>query len=76
LELQKTIPDNLPNLVARDPTSDIEHALQMLTPYNSHKTLGHYKDPSGSQKDQTTQLKKLCQEAVDRGFRANGYPLA
>jgi hypothetical protein len=54
------------HLVVRNSTSaDIEHSLQMLTPYDSHKTLGHYKEPSGTQKEQATQLKKLCQEAVD-----------
>ena len=60
-----TIPDDLPDLVARDPISDIEHPLQQLSPYDSHKTLGHYKEPSGSQKEQATQLKKSSQEAVE-----------
>ena len=38
-----TIPDDLPDLVVRDPT-EIKHSLQRLTLYDSHKTLGHYKE--------------------------------
>ena len=60
-----SIPDDLPDLVARDPENDEEHSLQKLTPYESHKTLGHYKEPSGSQKEQAKQLTNSCQDAVE-----------
>jgi hypothetical protein len=60
-----TIPEDLPDLVARDPISEEDHSLQRLTPYKAHKTLGYYKEPSGSQKEQATQLKTTSQEAVE-----------
>ena len=60
-----TIPDDLPDLVARDPISNIEYPLQRMAPNDSHKTLGHYKEPSGTQKDQANQLKQTSQEAVE-----------
>ena len=68
-----TIPDDLPDLVARDSESEEDQPLQMLTPYESHKTLGHYKEPSGSQAEQARQLKKSCQEAVDFLWK---YPIS
>ena len=36
----------------------------MLSPYTAHKTLGHYKEPNGSQKEQAKQLKNLCADQV------------
>ena len=59
-----TIPEDLPDLVARDPVSGMEYPLQRLAPHDFHKTLGHYKEPSGTQKEQATQLKQTSQEAV------------
>ena len=34
------------------------HQLEVLSVYKAHKTLGHYKDPAGTQKEQYRQLKK------------------
>ena len=53
-----TVPEDNPDLVARDPQTSESHHIPM------HKTLGHYKEPSGSQAEQTRQLKKLCTEQV------------
>ena len=59
-----TVPDDLPDLVARDPQTSDEHRLPMLSPYTPHKTLGHYKEPNGSQVEQSKQLKILCADQV------------
>ncbi len=44
-------------LKVTDRKTDCEHALELLSPYQAHKTLGHYKDPAGTQKEQYRQLK-------------------
>ena len=59
-----TVPDDLPDLVARDPQTSNKHILPMLSPYKAHKTLGHYKEPSGSQTEQGKQLQTLCTDQV------------
>jgi hypothetical protein len=33
-----------------------DHELQFLSPYSAHKTLGHYKEPAGTQKEQYRRL--------------------
>jgi hypothetical protein len=38
--------------------------IPMLDPYTAHKTLGHYKEPNGSQKKQMQQLQQLCSDQV------------
>ena len=58
------VPDDLPDLVARDPQTSQVHPLPMLSPFSAHKTLGHYKEPSGSQKAQSHQLQTLCADQV------------
>ena len=55
-----TVPDNIPDLVARNPQTLVQHGLPMLSPYSAHKTLGHYKEPNGSQVEQAKQLQILC----------------
>lgn len=59
-----TIPEDLPDLVVRDPHDDRDHTIPLLSPYTAHKTLGHYKEPSGSQKERTSQLRKRCSDQV------------
>ena len=59
-----TVPDDIPDLVARDPQTAHEHRLPMLSPFTAHKTLGHYKEPSGSQVEQGKQLQTLCADQV------------
>jgi exonuclease III len=41
-----------------DPHTKIHHQVQMLSPYAAHKTLGHYKEPAGTQNPQFQALKK------------------
>lgn len=42
-----TVPDDIPDLVARNPQTFETHRLPMLSPFSSHKTLGHYEEPCG-----------------------------
>jgi hypothetical protein len=46
------------SLTVWDRQADEAHTLQVLPAYTSHKTLGHYKDPAGTQSEQFRQLKK------------------
>jgi hypothetical protein len=39
-------------------------AIEYLSPYSSHKTLGHYKDPAGTQKEQQRKLQQKSDKAV------------
>jgi hypothetical protein len=39
-----------------DSTDQQEHTLPILSAYTAHKTLGHYKDPAGTQMEQFRQL--------------------
>ena len=48
---------SLPELQVRDPHSQELCTLEYLPPYTAHKTLGHYKDPAGTQKEQFRKLK-------------------
>ncbi|KAI2506079.1 hypothetical protein MHU86_8310 [Fragilaria crotonensis] len=41
-----------------DRQADSAKTLQVLPAYKAHKTLGHYKDPAGTQREQYRQLKK------------------
>ena len=40
-----------------NPQADVSQTLIILPPYTAHRTLGHYKDPVGTQKEQLKQLK-------------------
>ncbi|KAI2503136.1 hypothetical protein MHU86_11327 [Fragilaria crotonensis] len=48
-----------------DPSSESEVEIPILSSYQAHKTLGHFKEPAGVQKAQARQLRKLCKEHVD-----------
>jgi hypothetical protein len=39
-----------------------EHELQYLSSYEPHKTLGHYKEPAGTQKEQFRKLQEKSTE--------------
>jgi hypothetical protein len=54
--LVPSIPDDQANICVRDPSDDATHAIQILNVYQAHKTLGHYKQPAGAQKEQFRQL--------------------
>ena len=45
-------------LTVHDQTTASDHHLELLSPYMAHKTLGHYKDPAGTQAAQYRQLHK------------------
>ncbi|KAI2497109.1 hypothetical protein MHU86_17370 [Fragilaria crotonensis] len=55
------VPSHVSNDVCievRDHLSNSAQHLQLLSAYTAHKTLGHYKDPAGTQREQYRQLKK------------------
>jgi hypothetical protein len=58
------LPRNIPPMKVTDPQDSQEYQIPMLDPYFAHKTLGHYKEPSGSQKEQMKQIQKLCSDQV------------
>ena len=45
-----------------DPLTEIVHELEFFSPTEAHKTLGHHKEPSGTQE---TQYKKLWKKSDD-----------
>jgi exonuclease III len=47
----------LPPISVSDPHTQQEQVLEYLHPYAAHKTLGHYKEPSGIQVQQVAKLK-------------------
>ena len=51
-------------LMVTDRTTQQQQPLQLLSPYQAHKTLGHYKDPAGTQSVQFRQLKQKSDDAV------------
>jgi hypothetical protein len=48
----------LRNLPVQDPITGLEHSMGYLAPHSAHKTLGHYKEPAGTQKQQFEQLQR------------------
>ena len=46
------------DLTVREGTTKEDHTLQLLSAYDAHKTLGHYKAPAGMEQEQFLQLKK------------------
>jgi hypothetical protein len=52
------------NIPVVDPTTGAESHLQFLSPYTAHKTLGHFKEPSGSQRQQYNELLKKSNDAT------------
>ena len=55
--LVPSFPPDQVKISVRDPHEQTTHDLQILSVYQSHKTLGHYKEPAGHQKEQFRQLK-------------------
>ena len=49
---------NLHPIRVTDPISKATHTIKLSSPYQSHKTLGHHKDPAGTQKAQYKALKE------------------
>ena len=55
--------DDQVKLSVWDPNDEVTHTLQMMSVYQSHKTLGHYKEPAGHQKTQFRNLKEKSDES-------------
>ena len=51
-------PHEYRSIEVTDPHSSTPQVLEYLTPHSAHKTLGHYKEPAGTQITQFNQLKK------------------
>jgi exonuclease III len=47
-----------------DPSTHQVHKLTSLSPYSAHKTLGHYKEPAGSQYTQCQQMRQKSDEST------------
>ena len=52
-------------MVVNDPITGKDHTLQLLSPYQAHKTLGYYKDPAGTQAEQVRRLKAKSDDSTD-----------
>lgn len=61
VELDNSLPTVF--FVKDSPTSQPQY-LQLLSPYTAHKTLGHFKEPAGTQKEQFRQLKQRIEDTV------------
>jgi hypothetical protein len=70
-----------PKLLAPKPLSVIDsftratHNLEFLSPYSAHKTLGHYKEPAGTQHTQFQQLRKKSDESTAFLWKCQLTPL-
>ena len=48
-----------------DPLTKKAHSMTILSPYEAHKTLGHFKEPAGSQLTQYTKLRQKSDKSTD-----------
>jgi exonuclease III len=48
-----------------DPVTNTVHALTFLSPHTAHKTLGHYKEPAGTQMEQFRQLRVKSDKSTE-----------
>ena len=58
-------PNKYGGVQVTDSTTGQERTLKYLSPYAAHKTLGHYKEPAGTQKEQYRKLKNKSDTSVD-----------
>ena len=56
--LVPSFPSNQVKLNVWDPNDNVDHTLPLMSVYQSHKTLGHYKEPAGHQKHNSGNSKK------------------
>ena len=56
--------NDTPRVYVQDSPSSQPQQLQLLSPYTHHKTLGHFKEPAGTQKEQYRQLKQRIDDTV------------
>ena len=62
--LVPSIPDDQAKISVWDPNQNETHNIQVLNVYQAHKTLGHYKEPAGAQKEQYRQLQTKSEETT------------
>ena len=62
-------------LTVVDPLTGEVQALQFLSPYSAHKTLGHYKDPAGTQNEQYRQLWNKSDNSTEFLWKCQLTPL-
>ena len=60
-----TEPTKYAGVMVTDSIHGEQQRLKYLSPYASHKTLGRYKEPAGTQKEQYRQLKRKSDESVE-----------
>ena len=63
--------DSIPPVQVLDPHSQELCTLEYLPPYTAHKTLGHYKDPAGTQREQFRKLKAKSDENTKFLWKTN-----
>jgi exonuclease III len=59
------IQSEIPALEVPDPITNTSETLEYLPPTKAHKTLGHFKEPSGLHKEQYRQLKAKSDQITD-----------
>jgi hypothetical protein len=64
MEVLVSLSTSLPPVFVQDSPTSQPQQLQLLSPYTAHKTLGHFKGPAGTQKEQFRQLKIRIDETV------------
>lgn len=60
--LTPSFPNETTQVTVRDTYTKHRQPLKILSAYQAHKTLGHYKDPAGTQMEQFRQLKSKSDE--------------
>ena len=59
-----SIDRSIPPVFVKDSPTSQPQLLTVLSPYTAHKTLGHFKEPAGTQNEQLRQLKIRIDETV------------
>jgi hypothetical protein len=62
-------------IIVTDPMSQAHHAVEILSPYTAHKTLGHYKEPAGTQHAQYRQLLEKSDSSTAFMWKCEMTPL-
>ena len=60
--LVPSLPDDSTTISVWDPNDKANHNILIMNAYQAHKTLGHYKEPAGAQKEQFRQLLTKSEE--------------
>ena len=62
--LVPSLPDDQAKIRVWDPIDKEHHTIPVMNVYQAHKTLGHYKEPAGVQKEQFRQLQTKSEETT------------